>query len=175
MKASILTIPLLVLFSSSGIGQSDAPRTVGKVLLIDGEKSVEMKYSMSNARATMSIFSTAKQYLILPGTVATLRIKNPLPVFEFYADAGLNVETAVYVLRFDRESDRRQVRVAKAKGRKAASGVPKDHTIAGALEEIGDGPNSTKHYRLKPSSPLRPGEYCLVRSNESCFDFGVDP
>lgn len=62
----------------------------------------------------MSIFSTAKQYFAFPGVNASLRTKNALPIFDFSADAGLNVETAIYLIRFDKESDRRQVRVAKA-------------------------------------------------------------
>jgi hypothetical protein len=171
MKTSIL----ILLLTLTPFPQSDTPRTVGKVLLVDGDKSIEMKYSMSSTRGTMSIFSTAKQYFVFAGRTANLRTKNPLPIFDLYADSGLNAATGIYLLRFEQESDRRQIRVAKAKGRKATGGVPKDRQISGIFEEIGDGPNSTKHYRVKPSSPLKPGEYCLVRSDDSCFDFGVDP
>lgn len=157
--------------------QSDIPRVAGPVLLIDGDKSTEMKYSMSSTRGTETragIFSVAKQYLSFGGGKANLRTKNPSPVFEFSADSSFNVGTGVYIYRFDAHKDRRDIRVGKAKVSSSSGGVPKDRFVPTTLEEIGKGQNSIQ-YRMKVVSPLKPGEYCLVRSDYSCFDFGVDP
>ena len=110
----------------------------------------------------------------MSGAQASLRTKNPMPIFDFFADGELNIQDSIYLIRFDRESDRRQVRAAIAKGGKVRTGVPKERRPDTLLENMGEGPDSTSHYRLKPSIALRPGEYCLVRSAESCFDFGID-
>jgi hypothetical protein len=179
-KSSQLIVTLLIAGSVLfAVAQADSPRTIGKVLLIDNDKTSEMKYSVIRHRGTSSavkgVFATDKDYSVLPGAQALLRTTNPLPIFDFYADAGLNIQDSIYMIRFDRESDRRQVRTAIAKGGKVRTGVPKERRPDTLLENLGDGPNSTTHYRLKPSIALSPGEYCLVRSGDSCFDFGVDP
>lgn len=173
MKALLLTGVVLTLFISA-IPVQDTPRVVGRASLVDGSQTIEMRYSISSPRGKVGFMNKTKVYFVFGGSKANLRITNPLPAFEFYADSGLNVDTAIYLFRFDPEKDRRQVRVGKADGKTATTGVPKDHLIASTIKEIGDGPNSTKRYRLTPSAALRPGEYCLVRSDESCFDFGVD-
>lgn len=170
MKALLLVLMLAV-------GQSEAPRQVGPVLLIDQGKTVEMKYSLATRRGNASgigIFTTVKHRFIFDDTKATLRTSS-LPRFEFYADSGLNLESGIYLIRFDVKSGRREVRVGKVRGRSSTTGVPEDHKIPTTIEEIGNGPNSTKQYRMQPSSSLRPGEYCLIRSADSCFDFGVNP
>jgi hypothetical protein len=178
-KSAQLIVTLLIAGSPLSAVAQDSPRTIGKVLLVDNDKTIEMKYSVARHRGTSSavkgVFATDKDYSVLSGAQALLRTTNPLPIFDFYADAGLNIQDSIYVIRYDRESDRRQVRVAIAKGGKVRTGVPKDRRPDTLLENLGDGPNSTTHYRLKPSIALSPGEYCLVRSAESCFDFGVDP
>ncbi|HMJ26640.1 MAG TPA: hypothetical protein VK475_12455, partial [Pyrinomonadaceae bacterium] len=74
--------------------------------------------------------------------------------------------------RFDVRSDRREIRVAKGSGGLALMSIPKDHLIETTVEEIRNG--STKRYRLKPTGPLPPGEYCLSRRMSICYDFGVD-
>jgi hypothetical protein len=182
MKAHALV--LLAVFCSlfmvaiGGRGQSDTAREVGPVLLIDGDRSTEMKYSMASSRGTNTragVFSVAKEYLTFGGGKADLRTKDSNPVFEFYADAGFNVPSGIYIFKFDEHKDRRDVRTGKAQVGKSSSGIPKDHFIETTLEELGKGQNSTTHYHMKPATPLRPGEYCLVRSGYSCFDFGVDP
>lgn len=168
------TLLALLTLAVSPFGQNE-PRVVGRVLFVDGSQSVEMKYSVSSVRGTLSMFATVKQYLVFEGSKATLRTKHRQPSMEFYASSDLDIPSAIYLLRFDAESDRRQIRVGKSRGKVATTGIPKDHSVDSTVEELGDGPNSTKRYRLKPSSPLRPGEYCLVRSTDTCFDFGVDP
>jgi hypothetical protein len=179
-KKLALLIAAMLLASGAipALAQSDTPRTVGKVLLIDNGKTIEMKYSVARHRGTSSavrgVFATDKEYLVLSGAQASLRITNPQPTFDFFADAGLNIEDSIYLIQFDKESDRRQVRVGIAQGRKVRTGVPKERKPELVLEELGGGPNGTTHYRLRPSIALRPGEYCLVRSSDSCFDFGVE-
>ena len=175
IKMRILYLGFAVLFFASALParhQSDAPRELGAVTFTAGSKSVPMKSTIPSSRGRVGIASS-KQYFIFRGSKAVLRTTSTMPVFQFYADAKLNEASEVYLFKFDVHSDRREIRVAKGPGGLAPFLIPKDHIILTSLEEIGDGPNSTKRYRMKPTAPLRPGEYCLARSSDY-YDFGVD-
>jgi hypothetical protein len=175
IKMRILYLGFAVLFFASALPaqlQSDAPRELGAVTLTAGNKSVPMKYSIPSSRGRVGIASS-KQYFIFRGPKAVIRTTSTMPVFQFDADPRLNEASDVYLFKFDMHSDRREIRVAKGSGGLAVFSIPKDHIIPTSLEEIGDGPNSTKRYRLTPTAPLRPGEYCLVRSSDY-YEFGVD-
>jgi len=109
---------------------------------------------------------------VFKGPRAALRTKTTLPEFQFEMDPGF--DDPVYLFRFDVHSDRREIRVARGSGGLSEMSIPKDHLIETTVEEIGNGQNSTKRYRLKPLAPLRTGEYCLSRKIWTCYDFGVD-
>jgi len=141
--------------------------------LVDGTKTVPLKHSISASRGHTG-FRAIKEYFVFGGPKANVRSTSTSPIFEFDADPNFNVESGVYLFRFDPHKDRREIRVAKGNGKDVRYSIPKDHLIATTLEEVGDGPTQTKHYRMKVSGSLRPGEYCLARSSDSCFDFGVD-
>lgn len=170
----LLPIGLLLLLASalSGQRQSNAPANADDVTLRDGAKSVVMK-SIEPTRSGRLGIPSSKQYYIFRGPKAALRLTNPTPVFEFYADPNL-VASDVYLFKFETRSDRREVRVAKGAGGFGVFKIPKDRIVPTSLEEIGTGPDSTKHYRMKPALPLSPGEYCLAQSSISYYDFGLD-
>lgn len=175
IKMRILYLVFAVLFVASVLSaqrQSDAPRGLGAVTLTADSKSVPLKYSIPSSRGRVGIGSS-KQYFIFRGPKAVVRTTSTTPEFQFDADASLNEASEVYLFKFDMHSDRREIRVAKGPGGLAPFSIPKDHIIPTSLEEIGDGPNSRKRYRMKPTAPLRPGEYCLARSSDY-YDFGVD-
>lgn len=171
----ILCLGFAILFFASALParrQSDTQGELGAVTLTADGKSVRMKYSIPSSRGRVGIGSS-KQYFIFRGPKAVMRTTSTMPEFQFYADAKLNEAAEVYLFKFDMHSDKREIRVAKGPGGLAVFSIPKDHIIPTSLEEIGDGPNSTKRYRMKPTAPLRPGEYCLARSSDY-YDFGVD-
>ena len=152
--------------------QVDAPGDVTAVLLINGAQSVQMKNSMASSRRLFGIAPiSSKQYFALSGAKAAIRTTSTTPVFQFEVDPAFSED--VYLFRFDVHSNKREIRVARGHGGLVDFSIPKDHLIPITLEEIGVGANATKRYRMKPTVPLRPGEYCLGRSY-SCFDFGVD-
>lgn len=175
MRILPLGLAVLLLASAlSGQRQSDAPGEISAVTLRDGAQSIPMKYSVPARRGRVGIVSS-KQYFIFRGPKAIIRTTSRTPVFEFDADPTFNEASEVYLVKFDMHSDRREIRVAKgAGGDLAVFRIPKDHIIPTSLEDIGDGPNSTKRYRMKPTAPLRPGEYCLAQRSNSYYDFGVD-
>jgi hypothetical protein len=170
----LLVPAILVLFLASALSAQrpvDEPDDMKAVVLIEGAQSVQMKESVAS-RKGRGMIGASKQYFIFGGPRAALRTKTVTPVFQFDADPGF--DDPVYLFRLDMHSDRREIRVAKGFGGLAELSIPKDHIIPTSLEVIGDGQNSTKRYRLKPTTPLRPGEYCLSRNISVCFDFGVD-
>ena len=170
----ILPLGLVLLLASTLSGQrpSDAPANVDVVTLRDGTHSVVMKATEPTRSGRWGI-GTGKQYYVFRGPRAAQRLTNPMPEFEFYADPS-RVDSDVYLFKFETRSDRREIRVARGAGGFAVFKIPKDRIVPTSLEVIGDGPDSTKRYRMKPTLPLRPGEYCLAPSTITYYDFGVD-
>ena len=168
----ILPLGLVLLLASSlpGQRQSDPPADV--VILKDGTHSVVMKATEPSRSGRLGIGS-GKQYYIFRGARAALRLTNTTPEFEFYADPS-RVAADVHLFKFETQSNRREIRVASGMGGFAVFKIPKDRIIPTSVKEIGEGPNSTKRYAMKPLAPLRPGEYCLAQNSVSYYDFGVD-
>lgn len=175
MRILLLGLAVLLLASAlSGQRQSDAPGGIRAVTLRDGTQAVPMKNSIPARRGRVGIGSS-KQYFIFRGPRAVIRTTSSTPVFEFDADPTFNEASEVYLFKFDMHSDKKEIRVAKGAGGDLAEFmIPKDHIIPTSLEEIGGGQTSTKRYRMKPTAPLRPGEYCLSQVSNSYYDFGVD-
>lgn len=170
----ILPLGLVLLLAStlSGQRQSDAPANVDVVTLRDGTHSVSMKATEPSRSGRLGIGS-GKQYYVFRGPRAAVHLTNATPEFEFYADPS-QVASDVYLFKFEMRSDRREIRVARGSGGFGVFKLPKDRIVPTSLEVIGDGPDSTKRYRMKPTVPLRPGEYCLTLNSVSYYDFGVD-
>jgi hypothetical protein len=116
---------------------------------------------------------TGKQYYVFRGPRAAVRVTNTTPEFEFYADPG-QVASDVYLFKFETRSDRREIRVARGSGGFAVFKIPKDRIVPTSLEVLGEGPDSTRRYRMKPTAPLDRGEYCLAQNSVTYYDFGVD-
>jgi hypothetical protein len=164
-------VTLLLAASLSAQQQAYAPGELQRVSLVDGTQTVQMRDTVASRKGSWSVV-VSKHHYIFKGPKAALRARTPLPEFQFEADPEF--DNLVQLFRLDVHSDRREIRVAKGSGGLAELAIPKDHIIETTLEEIGNGQNSTKRYRLKPTAPLRPGEYCLSRRISVCYDFGVD-
>jgi len=164
-------ITLLLAASLSAQQQVDAPGELQRVHLFDGTQSVPMRDNVASRKGSWSVV-VSKMYYVFKGRKAPVRTKTTIPEFQFEADPEF--DGTLFLFRLDVHSDSREIRVAKGSGGLAEMAIPKDHLIETRLEEIGKGENSTKRYRLKPLSPLRPGEYCLSQRISICYDFGVD-
>ena len=160
-----------LLFAASLAQQQFYESDIQRVLLVDATQSVQMKDNAASRKGSWSVV-VSKQFDVFKGPRAALRTKTTLPEFQFEMDPAF--DGPVYLFRFDVHSDRREIRVAKGSGGLAVVSIPKDHLIETTVEELGNGQNLTKRYRLKPVVPLRPGEYCLSRRISICYDFGVD-
>jgi hypothetical protein len=170
MRVSFLGLVTL-LFAAYSAQQVYEPGDIQRVLLVDATQSVQMKDNVASRKGSWSVV-VSKQFYVFKGPRAALRTKTTLPEFQFEMDPAFDDD--VYLFRFDVHSDRREIRVAKGSGGLVEMSIPKDHLVETTVEEIGNGQNSTKRYRLKPVVPLQPGEYCLSRKFSSCYDFGVD-
>lgn len=164
-------VTLLFAVSLFAQQQSYEPGDIQRVLLVDGNQTLQMRDNVASSKSSWQVV-VSKQLYTFTGPRATLRTKTTLPEFQFERDPAF--DDAVYLFRFDRRSDRREIRVAKSSGGLTEMSIPKDHLVETRMEEIGNGPNSTRRYRLKPMAPLQPGEYCLSRRISTCYDFGVD-
>jgi hypothetical protein len=156
--------------------QVDTPRQVGPVFMIDGDKAIEMKYSVASKRGSVSgvgVFSKSKEYFVFDGPSASQRTKNREVAFEFSVASDLNPQSTIYLIKLETKPDRREVRTGIKGARSAKQGVPQDRRVPTRFRQLSS-EGATARYRLEPTLPLSPGEYCLVRSSESCFDFGVD-
>lgn len=172
MRVSFLGLVTLMFAGSlSAQQQVYEPGDIQRVLLVDATQSVQMRDNLASRKGTWSVV-VSKQFYRFKGPRAALRTKTTLPEFQFETDPAF--DDPVYLFRFDVHSDRREIRVAKGSGGLAPMSIPNDHLIETKVEEMGNGQNSTKRYRLKPIVPLRPGEYCLSRRFSTCYDFGVD-
>ena len=172
MRILPLALVLLVASTLSGQRQSNAPASIDVVTLRDGTHSVLMKPT-EPARSGRLGIGSGKQYYVFRGPRAAVRLTNTTPEFEFYGDPS-RVVSDVYLFKFEMRSDRREIRVASGPGGFAVFKIPKDRIVPTSLEEIGDGPDSTKRYRMRPTVPLRPAEYCLTLNSITYYDFGVD-
>jgi len=162
-----------LLFAASLFAQQQVYEAgdIQRVMLIDGNQTVQMKDNVASSKTSWQVV-VSKQVYAFKGPRAALRTKATLPEFQFEIDPAF--DDPVYLFRFDRHSDRREIRVAKSSGGLTEMSIPADHLIETRMEEIGNGQNSNKRYRLKPTVPLQPGEYCLSRKFSTCYDFGVD-
>jgi hypothetical protein len=172
MRISFLGLVIL-LFAASLSAQQEVyePGGIHRVLLVEATQSVQMRDNVASRKGSWRVV-VSKEFYVFKGPRAALRAKTTLPEFQFEMDPAFDGN--VYLFRFDVHSDRREIRVAQGSGGLAVMSIPKDHLIVTKVEEIGNGQNSTKRYRLKPIVPLQPGEYCLSRSFSICYDFGVD-
>ena len=164
-----ITLTLLLAAVFSVQAQVAEPGVIPGLVLMEGTQTIKMKDIVASRDARWGI-AISKQYFTFEGPRATLRATS-LSEFQFEDEPDSD---EVHLFRFDRKSDRREIRVAKGSGGLAYFELPKDHIIPTRREEIGNAQGSLKRYRLKPTTPLQPGEYCISRSLSVCYDFGVD-
>lgn len=125
----------------------------------------------------------------LPGTTASLQIKEANPVFYFYLDTksgGLNTSSGVpstpnefTLIKFNVRSDNREVTIAKANAYGSKGGLSDEYVVPFTAQSMGNG-----IFKITSSASLKNGEYgfYLINSGGSntsaavgakFFDFGV--
>jgi len=125
----------------------------------------------------------------LPGTTASLQLKESRPVFYFYLDTksgGLNTSSGIpstpnefTLVRFNVRSDNREITISKQNAYGAKGGLSDEYVVQFNAENLGNG-----IFKVTPAKDLKNGEYgfYLINSGNSnasaaigakFFDFGV--
>lgn len=173
--------------SSSGI----TLRAEGKLVQISYQSiTTEMENNALAAVLTFGIVSpVGKVRARLDGTRASVRINDKTPVFlDMLFPAGRrDVENMFYLMRFEIQSSSRVVEMARTEGGIWSGVDVKDTAYKTRIPSVGemvseqckyDG-KTYAQYRIRPASPLEPGEYAYIQMTEGggkaqVFDFGVD-
>ncbi|HKY43208.1 MAG TPA: hypothetical protein VJM50_08935 [Pyrinomonadaceae bacterium] len=161
-------------------GGTSITLTTSRVVLIDGNSRIDMKYSTPEARtnsmlkAVVNPFHKARIRTALVGNHAQLRIKNSLPIFEVGIPADANPSDVVALVKLSSKSNRREIETGRGGITGSSTGFRKEDLIATSLEELPAVAQGKKSYRIKPFSVMPPGEYALVYSGAAYYDFGID-
>ena len=147
MRMSFPGLVTLLFAASLFAQQVNDPSDIQHVRLLEGSESTEMKDRVASTKGSWAVVVSQKSF-VFEDRRASLRTKTRQPEFQFEMDPAF--DAPVYLFRFDVHSDRREIRVAKGTGGLTPMAIPKDHLIETTLQQIGDGQNSLKRYRLKP-------------------------
>ncbi len=164
-----------------------------EVILIDGDKRSTMRYIAPQMRTAARAlgFGGVGSYATLPGTAATLRLKNTSPSFMVAVPTNAQPEGYVTLASFAvRKNGTREVQVGGGY-MSYSTGVNKDRVMPITVEKLpdqGKAPKDFVLYRVNVAKPLAAGEYAFILYNsqvkvvgyflggaDSYFDFGVDP
>jgi hypothetical protein len=156
--------------------------------LIDGGKSVQMKYLTPSIRHVVAPFAGARSYASLTGMKATQRTSGN-PKFIIAVPNNAQPESYFTIAHLEAKKGVRSVLVGGGYY-SYTTGITKDRVVPVTSTKAasqGGAPAGFTLYELTPTSELAPGEYALVlyssvvRSSgwfdsgqDSYFDFGVD-
>jgi hypothetical protein len=194
-------IQAMIAAKSGGGGSSSGSSSGGavaggmspeEVILIDGETRSTMRYLAPQIRTAARAlgFGGAASYAALPGTAATLRLKNPKPSFIVAIPTNAQPESYVTLASFAvRKNGTREVLIGGGY-MSYSTGVNKDRVMPTTTEKQPDQSKAPKGfilYRVNTNAPLAKGEYAFILYNsqvkvvgwfaggaDSYFDFGVD-
>jgi hypothetical protein len=155
----------------------------GDVVMVDGDRRVQMKRSQINARTggfmmqAVNPFKKTRIQGAINGNHSQLRTTNTSPTFELGLSSDLNPSDYITLVQLKVREERREIEMSRAGITGVSSGFRKDDIVPVALEEL---PSSTggggrlKSYRVKAVNPIPPGEYAVAVGGSLLYDFGVD-
>lgn len=161
------------------------------------KKMTQLAPNVSAQNRTGGMFTSGLTYGIgkvktkanLPGTAASLQLKEAAPTFYFYLDnksGGLNTSSGVpstpnefALVKFNVRSDNREVTIAKGNAFGTKGGLSDEYVMPFDAQDLGNG-----IFKVTPKVTLKNGEYgfYLINSGGSnagaavgskFFDFGV--
>jgi hypothetical protein len=149
------------------------------VVLIDGDKRLQMKYSTPDMRtnsmlgAMVNPLHKSRVRAALKENHSTLRIGNNSPVFEISIEKDANPLDVIAVVKLEPKSETREIEQGRGSITGVSTGFRKADLIAISVEE-GAANQTQKSYRIRLVNPLVPGEYAVVVRGGVYYDFGVD-
>jgi len=151
------------------------------VYLIDGDSRIALKDTQTRT-AYSNTFTQNRMLQIFSGPHAETQVATNLPVFEFYAMSRFRAGDLVQIVKPTLTSDGREVVVSASMTRLFGATLGSTETnskVPTDIEEVKDaalnlGGMQMLKYRVKPTSPLAPGEYVFMLSLiHRSYDFGV--
>ena len=154
----------------------------GDVLMVDGDKRIQMTRSQMNSRTggfmmhAVNPFKKTRIQAAINGNHSQLRTTNTSPTFEVGISSDLNPSDYVTLVKLKTRSDRREIEMYRAGVTGVSSGFRKEDMIPVTLEELqnSSGGKRLKSYRIKTVNPIPPGEYALAVGGGLLYDFGID-
>lgn len=154
------------------------------MILVDGAKRVELKYSIPESRTAIGVgglIGKGKGFATVKGSRAEIRITNSSPSFEeLYLPVDMRPDSAAILAKLDIKSDRREIEIGSVSALTFSSkeGIPKNRRMPIVFEEVASQTciyqgKRVRHVKIKVANPLEPGEYSLIIGSYF-FDFGVD-
>lgn len=166
----------------SPVPGADDSISYGAVVMVDGDKRVQMKRSQVNARTggfmmqAVNPFKKTRIQGAINGNHSQLRTTNTSPTFELGLSSDLNPSDYVTLVKLKVRDDRREIEMSRAGITGVSSGFRKDDIVPVTLEELpsSTGGSGLKSYRVKAVNPIPPGEYAVAVGGSLLYDFGVD-
>lgn len=154
----------------------------GDVVMVDGDKRIQMTRSQVNSRTggfmmqAVNPFKKTRVQGAINGNHSQLRTTNTSPTFELGISSDLNPSDYVTLVKLKPRSDRREIEMYRAGVTGVSSGFRKEDMIPVTLEELQNsaGGKRLKSYRIKTVNPIPPGEYALAVGGGLLYDFGID-
>ena len=181
--------------ASTAAVSNDNRQSPSEVLLLDGSRTVSMRYITPQVRTAARAFGLGGMatYSVLSGSSAATRIQNSRPSFLVSVPEQAQPESYVTIANFAvRRNDTREVLIGGGY-MSYSSGITRDRVVPCSAEKIPDQSRAQKGfilYKVTPKRDLKPGEYAVILytgemaqmvsawfsgSGNSYFDFGVDP
>jgi hypothetical protein len=148
-----------------------AAASMNDVFLVDGTTRTRLKRASGSEFIKPNPLFRTKSWYVLSGSKADVQVKNGMPAFEFTLPADVKAQDMVVIQKPVVESDSRKIEMAVI-GLFVNQDTLKKRDLPVVIEEL-EGEGRLTTYRVKPASPLAPGEY-LLAVRGMYYDFGIE-
>ena len=144
-----------------------------RVFLLEGGKTIELKFTKPNTRTRM--LYARQTFAVLAGTSSRTRTSERTPAFEMIFPNNVEPTSVVALAMLGvRGNGTREILISSG-WISMTDGLPGDRNIKLTYEKKADqsaAPEGYEIYQVRPEQPLKPGEYAFMVSKPSAGDFG---
>jgi len=157
-----------------------SPHNPGIYLYQNGRMTLMQSSQASEKGSGFGMVGSGKAKISVSGTHAALQMTDTVPVFYFYFEkqqsgfgstSGAPISTDQFkLLRFEVKKSDREAVVMQVNAFSGSTKIPDKEVVAFSSAPVGN-----NGFKVKPNSPLAPGEYCFFASGVlmTVFDFGI--
>lgn len=154
--------------------QSTDTLAFGEVVLVDGNTRTRVKQAAAGYQTKHS-WLWATTWWVIQRSQSDFRITNPTPTFEFGIPVSVRATDHVKLVKPEVTDTFRQFElqvrdvIAANTAQKRIVPIVFEELKGGVMPGVG-----LVGYRVRPASPLPPGEYILTYGGMAFYDFGID-